>query len=95
MSFPKIEDTVAVDLVQNLKKLCQVQGVQSFDFLLRLSNVDKQRWDEKFIGDCIKKYQPISRLWVIGPHVMTEQYEKLFEKNGESWGLSRDVYEVI
>jgi predicted ferric reductase len=62
--------------------MCRKQGFKNFEFVLRLSKekLNPARWDEDFINKEIDKHNPnfISKVWVCGPPVMNETFERTF-----------------
>ena len=76
---------------------------------MRLSaeKMNPQRWDEAFIRQEIGKFgfKNISKVWVCGPPVMNETFDKAFSAHadqenednllGNGVGLRRDQYEIL
>jgi hypothetical protein len=49
VSFTKREESIALDLCEGLKKVCEKYGKKNFEFYFRFSNESKERWDSKFL----------------------------------------------
>jgi hypothetical protein len=45
VSFPKVEESIAIDLCQGLQELCQRKNLKNFHFYPRFSTISKERWD--------------------------------------------------
>ena len=74
---------MALELFEALNAYCKRTNNRSFSLHLRLSqeNVNPQRWDEAFIRQEIAKHggaSNIQRVWVCGPPVMNETFDRVF-----------------
>ena len=100
MSFPKRVDSVALELFEALEAQCRRADLNNFHLHLRLSQekVNPGRWDEAFIRKEIGKHgvEAIQRIWVCGPPVMNETFDRVFSAEGEGQlGLSSSQYEIL
>ena len=72
-----------------LQNYCKRANILNFDLYLRLSKekLNEGRWDEGFILTELMKVpaHEISRIWVCGPPVMNETFERFFAKNKANW----------
>ena len=84
-SFPRRSESIAVELFEALDAFCKREQRNNFKLFLRLSqeNVNPQRWDADFIQQEVKKLgaKNIARLWVCGPPVMNETFDRVFSSN--------------
>ena len=49
-SFQKREDSIGLEMCENLMKVCEKLGLSNFEFYLRLSsNKSAVRWDQAFL----------------------------------------------
>ena len=91
VSFPRRSDAVAVELFEGFADYCKRNGKANFQLHLRLSQeqMNPGRWDEVFIRREIGKFEltDISRVWVCGPPVMNETFDRVF--SGQI-GLSKE-----
>ncbi len=96
-SFPSKEDSVARDLCEGLSQLCGKQGLKNFQFIERLSNVSKERWNSDFIKKTIEPHHnDLARIWVCGPPRMNEDFDKTLEVLAKTVKtINRDVYEIM
>ena len=82
MSFPRRSESVALELFEALDAYCKRENLNTFKLFVRLSQekVNPQRWDENFILQEINKFgaKNIGRVWVCGPPVMNETFDRVF-----------------
>jgi len=92
VSFQNKESSIALDLCIKLAQMNAKLGLDNFKLTVRLSNekgaVDeesgvqflKDRWNQGFIDDQVSAYAgQIKRIWVCGPPVMNEIFDRAFE----------------
>ena len=82
VSYPRRADGVALELFEALDNYCKRENVANFSLYVRLSQegVNPQRWDDDFIRQEISKYgaSNLQRVWVCGPPVMSETFDRVF-----------------
>mmetsp|Transcript_6602 Transcript_6602/g.8960 ORF Transcript_6602/g.8960 Transcript_6602/m.8960 type:complete len:142 (+) Transcript_6602:3288-3713(+) len=82
VSFPRRSDSVGLDLFEALEAYCKREQIPNFTLHTRLSQekINPQRWNEQFIRQEIAKFgvQDIRRVWVCGPPVMNETFDRVF-----------------
>lgn len=39
--------------------------------------------------------KPLNRLWVCGPPVMNELFDRILEREGDRIKITRDVYDIL
>ena len=83
VSFQNRKDSIGLELLQALDAFCKVNKLNNFELFTRLSQekVNPARWDENFIKRELGKDNPaeIKRIWVCGPPVMAETFDKAFQ----------------
>ena len=71
-----------MELLEGLYEITQKLGLKNFDLVIRLSS-EKQgsRWNEEFIKRQfqIRTGETIEKVWVCGPPVMNELFDRTFE----------------
>jgi len=84
-------------------KLNEALGCDNFKLTVRLSE-DKERtegrparWDLDYLKSQLEPHLPhtIKRIWVCGPPIMNETFDKAFEKIGEEFGLTEEHIEIM
>ena len=99
MSFPNREQSVALELFEAFDAYCKRTGSSIFHLHLRLSqeNVNPERWNDDWIRQQIGKFGPknIQRVWVCGPPVLNETFDRLFSTENNRVGLTSDQYEIL
>ncbi len=87
VSFPRRSEAVALELFEALDEYCKRHGKDHFSLHLRLSQekINPGRWDEAFIRQEIGKFpkKDIQRVWVCGPPVMNETFDRVFSAQSE------------
>ena len=82
VSFDSRKDALAMELLEGLYEITQKLGLKNFDLVIRLSS-EKQgsRWNEEFIKRQfqIRTGETIEKVWVCGPPVMNELFDRTFE----------------
>jgi hypothetical protein len=81
--------------------------MDNFELFTRLSQekINPARWDESFIQNQLGKTNPkeIKRIWVCGPPVMAETFDRVFLSHTSNVKLSmvnqltfsKDQYEIL
>lgn len=60
---------------------CKQLGLTNFELVVRLSDAGKQRrWDFDFIKEIVIGTKDLEKIWVCGPPIVTETFEKTFYK---------------
>ena len=70
--------------------------MKNFKLVTRFSKVDEglgeskpPRWDQNYIENALKPYKgQIKKVWVSGPPIMNESFDRAFDIIGESLGLN-------
>ena len=101
---------MALELFEALDEMCKREGLPGFSLYVRLSQEGQnpERWNDNFIRREIGKIggKDITRVWVCGPPVMNETFDKVFSEEGgdqnddsllgnRALGLSRDQIEIL
>ena len=96
VSFPNRKESVAMELIEGCHNLAKKRGLQNFELVCRFSNESKERWNDAYIERQLEihQHQGISRVWVCGPPIMNEQFERALEKNAERFDL-KHKYEIM
>lgn len=82
MSFQSRDEACGLDLCLGLQQLCDKYGFSNFDLRLRFSDRKDPRWDEPFIDaelSSLGKTLPIKKIWVCGPPIMNEIFDRALE----------------
>eukprot|EP00347_Sterkiella_histriomuscorum_P018114 403346733 len=96
VSFPNEKESIAYELCQGLQRLCKDKNIDNFELHTRFSNNSKERWDDQFIENALKKHvQNLRRLWVCGPPRMNEDFHKCLEKLTKTLGIDKNCYEIM
>jgi NAD(P)H-flavin reductase len=96
-SFARPEEVIGNHLLAGLQLICEKKGLKNFELVYRFSNQKPPRWDESFIERQLQIHHKndIKRIWVCGPPVMNETFDKGLEIIGPRYGLTRHMYEVM
>lgn len=95
VAFASREESIGLDVLEALEKLNAKIGKTNFILNVRLSKVDnpadkKPRWDEKFIESELTPHaNKIRKIWICGPPVMNELFDKTMEKTQDKLGLKK------
>lgn len=78
VSFPTKDDAIALELCQGLQEICNKKGLRNFEFYPRITSeqTKKERWDGDFINKQLSMQDNIKRVWVCGPPVLNELFDK-------------------
>ena len=82
VSFPRKEEAVAIEMLEALQSVTQKKGLNNFELMVRYSNQNKGRWDEDFVERQLEVLSKVDlkKIWVCGPPVMNEVFDKTFER---------------
>lgn len=96
-SFTNPDEVLGKELIEGLQTICKKKGVDNFELIYRFSNQKPLRWDSAFIDRQLQIHQrqSIKRIWVCGPPVMNEVFDKTLELIGPQYGVTRHHYEVM
>ena len=72
VSYATRKDAIALSLLEGLAKMCPNQ----FDLRLRISEEKMPRWTDDFIDKNVRAAKDLKRIWVCGPPMMNEQFDK-------------------
>jgi len=84
------KDAIALPLLEGLQDLVNRKGTpDKFRLYFRFSDQKSPRWDKNFIQDNLETYQPegISKIWVCGPPLMQELFDKALNSLAPVYGL--------
>lgn len=100
VSFENRKDALALELLEGLYEISQKKGLKNFDLIIRLSSEKAgSRWDADFIKRQfkIRDGETISKVWVCGPPVMNEVFDRTFEtmRNEGELTLSKSSVEIM
>eukprot|EP00352_Strombidinopsis_acuminata_P004959 CAMPEP_0176350822 /NCGR_PEP_ID=MMETSP0126-20121128/9767_1 /TAXON_ID=141414 ORGANISM="Strombidinopsis acuminatum, Strain SPMC142" /NCGR_SAMPLE_ID=MMETSP0126 /ASSEMBLY_ACC=CAM_ASM_000229 /LENGTH=119 /DNA_ID=CAMNT_0017701033 /DNA_START=1186 /DNA_END=1545 /DNA_ORIENTATION=- len=96
-SYRSLDDTVCLELCEGLRDMNKKLGINNFELVVRLSNRGDARWDKSFILQEIAKYKPdqIKKMWVCGPPVMNENFDKTLSNLVKEKVLNQSQFEVF
>ncbi len=102
-TFAKREEVPGVDMIEGLLELTQKQNLGNFEFIVRYSSQGGPRWDEEFIERQVEIHHKasqdsggIKKIWVCGPPVMNELFDRTLDRVAPKHGLNRDHhYEIL
>jgi hypothetical protein len=67
-SFPTQKGSIFTDECNKLKKLCEKYDLNTFEYILRISSLTKERWNSNYIYDKLFKYvNNIEKVYLVGP----------------------------
>jgi hypothetical protein len=94
-SFENKKDGLGFDLLEGLYEVTKKLNLKNFDLVIRLS-VTGSRWDADFIKRQIqiRSSETIERIWVCGPPVMNELFDKTFEEMRQEGELKLNRQQV-
>ena len=100
VSFENRKDALALEIIEGLYEITQKKGLKNFDLVIRLSSEKAgSRWDGNFIKRQfkIRAGETISKVWVCGPPVMNEVFDRTFEsmRNEGELTLSKSSVEIL
>ncbi|CDW84971.1 cytochrome b5-like heme steroid binding domain containing protein [Stylonychia lemnae] len=98
-SFPSPEDSIGLELLQGLQKITQMQELKNFELILRFSNeFMSERWNAQFIERQVEIFtqnKQIKKIWVCGPPMMNEVFDRTFEEISQQYDLDRSIVEIL
>jgi hypothetical protein len=91
VSFPRRNESVALEFLEAAEAFCRRENIDNFHLYVRLSQegVNPQRWDENFIRQQVSALggaAQIQRLWVCGPPVMNETFDRVLSAQSDAMG---------
>jgi len=86
LAFQTAADSVGLELCQKFHDLCKAKGWKNFECRVRLSDQKSPRWNEEFITKEMTEIRP-TKIWVSGPPMMNELFDKTLAKVGPSLSL--------
>ena len=113
VSFQNQESSIGLDLCTKLMKMNKQFGIDNFKLTVRLSDgaddeIDedsgveylKRRWNKDFIDERVSEHSgEIKRIWVCGPPIMNETFDKAFEsiiiEKGDKLGLKPEMIDIM
>ncbi|CDW89749.1 cytochrome b5-like heme steroid binding domain containing protein [Stylonychia lemnae] len=96
-SFKNEEDSIAYEMCQGLQNYCRKNGLKNFQFNVRFSDANLNKWDYGFIEYVLGVNQDIDlqRLWVCGPPKMNEDFHKALENLVQNNFIESSQYEIL
>lgn len=91
------KDAIAFPLFEALEKICIENGnPERFKYFPRFSDLKPPRWNYKYIDEQLQtKRSQVQRIWVCGPPLLEEQFDKdlciLSEKYGMNFATQVDI----
>ena len=101
VSFPSRAESVGLELCEALSSYCNAMGKKNFELFVRLSKegVNKERWSEQFVNGQLSKFslREINRIWVCGPPVMNETFDRAFKaiQSPDGGKLQPQQFEIL
>ena len=86
VSFQNREQSIGLDICEALVKINQKLGLNNFKLTVRLSEVAKgekpaERWSPEYIEKEMMQYvDSLKKIWVCGPPLMNETFDRTLEK---------------
>ena len=90
MAFPTEGDALAYDFCKSCMEHAKQNSFSNFEVRTRFSDKDRQRWDEQWIGDTLSQVRDLKRVWVCGPPIINETFNKALQKH-----LDKSKFEVM
>ena len=88
-SFQKREDAIGLELLEALVDRVNSSGSVKFELNLRFSNQKSARWDKNFVSKQMEASKDnLERIWVCGPPLMNESFEKILEELCETYKIN-------
>ena len=92
VALPDLEYVCGLDICEALVKVNRKLGFKNFNLSVRVSKrhdgEKDQTWDQEYIERKLNKYQgSIMRVWVNGPPLMNESFDRAFEVLSKKLGL--------
>jgi NAD(P)H-flavin reductase len=77
-------DALGLEMMERLRKFCENNNFNNFELFVKITKegINPARWDQAFIRKRLEEYggaEGIKKIWVVGPPVMTETFERAFE----------------
>ena len=101
VSFQNRETSMGLELCEALDQFCKKHDLRTFRLVTRLSQgftgSRPPRWDETYIMQELGRLKKIQRVCVCGPPIISEIFDKTFEKIGKGRfnGLKPDMLDVL
>ena len=84
-SFRNKEESIALDMLENLQKLMTKRGKDNFQF--KLKPTAGKRWDQEFLKKELGSYKEVKKIWACGPPIMEEKFDKCLEAIATDLGI--------
>ena len=101
VAFASRKESIGLEILEALEKLNKKIGKTNFILNVRFSTPDnpadkKPRWDAKFIEQELTPFsKEIKRVWICGPPVMNELFDRTMEGLQEKLGLKPHQIDVL
>lgn len=99
VSFADKESAIGLDIIEKLETLNRQLKLTNFKATVRLSNGEgkqKQRWDQNYIRKEMMPYAgKIQKVWVCGPPMLNETFDKALAHMSETLGLKSGSIEIM
>ena len=86
-SFISKENSFGLELLEKLRAYTQALKNDKFELHLRFSNEKSVRWDNNFIEGQLANNKDCKKIWVCGPPLMQENFDKYLNKLAPKFGL--------
>ena len=98
--FPTREDCIGIELLEAIEKLHQKHGkADMFKLNLSLTRKGGRKHNNEEIVELLSEYKQIhgriNKLWVCGPPVMNDQFQRLMPTIQERTGIENEDYAIL
>ena len=98
-AFQSREQAIGLDLIEALQQVNQLLGLNNFKATVRLSQTDGPklpRWTPEYIESELMPYQgQMQKVWVCGPPVMNEMFDKALGNLSEKLQLEPHQVDIM
>mmetsp|Transcript_25617 Transcript_25617/g.19375 ORF Transcript_25617/g.19375 Transcript_25617/m.19375 type:complete len:222 (-) Transcript_25617:37-702(-) len=95
VSFKNEADSVALEYLRGVEHLTKTLGFDNFTLEVRLSDINKQRWDFGYVEKQILLQKNLTKVYVCGPPLMNESFDKIFNKMHEKHFMPLHLFDVM
>jgi len=100
-SWMEKDQAIGLEIMEMLVKVNERLGMTNFKLVTRFSKVAEgeakpPRWDQNWIEKTLMPYKgKMKKIWVSGPPVLNESFDKAFEQIGEKLGLAHHEIDIM
>ena len=84
-------------MLEKFNQLCKEENISLFGLKTRFSNESKERWNFSFLGKQLENINnnEIKKIWVCGPPIMNEEFDRNLEKLCPKLNIDRNIIEIL